>query len=278
MSKLGAFFIVCTMVLGGSSSACTWCSDLQKAPDIALPAIVPDSVMGASEDTHKTVAIGPVPNASDIERMHLESTLGKSPFYTLYLKNYYPTAKRILFEYFSRMCPQAIHASLKTVVDLLANHAWFYFKNSPVKFYSAEYWECMVEQCSIIDEFLLYARVRLKDGSVCSKRLTYDQLVSKEDPYVRLIEYWKNQHMDSAYYFYGFYFDYTNKLFNEGIRFLDLDKAKKYKRDMQRIFRKLKGWRYEKRYEQVISRSGDLINIVRQRLGITKKEVDDDMF
>lgn len=156
-----------------------------------------------------------------------------------YFEKYYPKAAVITEEYFADMCPEAVDKSLKEFVELLSQNTWFYFRNKPIKFKHSEHWENITEQCKIISVFLNKSGV--------------------ED---KLRAMGKTSYCD----FLAMYCDYLVRMFNEGIRFNNLDKAEQHSFRLEDIAGRL-GRTYSS-YNDVVNRCRELISLLKKRLSL----------
>ena len=192
-----------------------------------------------------------------------------------YLETYFPKAFVSIEDYFTQMCPDAIAASLGSIVELLGERTYYYYKNHRDNFELGEYWENIVEQCRIVSDYLERARVNVQDNSVSLPEATifYDFDASQQTkPLLSVFhENGQNAHFD----FYAFYFDYHVKLFNEGIRFRLLSQAYHYSKELERYVEKLRSSSYEATYQEVVKRSKELISLLRSRLGIEELQGTD---
>lgn len=253
--------VVCiTLFLARPLFGCTWCTT-SRGPLELLPGISLAQKM-EQQAQEPTLQTPPLSNVAQY--------LPGTAFAERYLLPYYPKARCVVQDYFAHMCPRAVGQTLQTITNVLAHNTWVYFKNQPAPFTIGDYWESMLEQCYIIDEFLLFARVDPTTSTVVECTLM-DLISGARNDCRRLIDCWRMQRMLDVYYdFYGFYFDYANRMFIEAIQFLLPDQAKRYQEKLEQIFKKLSGWRAEKTYERALQRSRELHTMLKQRLGLEK--------
>ncbi len=192
-----------------------------------------------------------------------------------YLETYFPKAFVSIEEYFTQMCPDAIATSLGSIVELLGQRTYYYYKNHRQNFKQGEYWDNIVEQCKIVGDYLERARVDIESGSVLVPQSTiffdYDAMQESKQLLSVFHENGHKAHFD----FYAFYFDYNVKLFNEGIGFCLLSQAYHYSKELERLVEKLRGSSYEASYQEVVKRSKELISLLRSRLGIEELQGSD---
>ena len=188
-----------------------------------------------------------------------------------YLQTYFPKAFVTIEDHFTQMCPSAIATSLGSMVALLGERTYYYYKNHRDNFELGEYWENMVEQCRIVADFLERARVHDDDTvAVPAGSMLFDfDAMQETQP---LLSVFSEHDQQSQFDFYAFYFDYNVKLFNEGIRFCLLSQAYHYSKEMERLVEKLKSSPYEASYQEVVKRSKELISLLRSRLGIEEMQ------
>ena len=185
-----------------------------------------------------------------------------------YLETYFPKALVSVEEYFTDMCPDAIATALGSMVELLGQRTYYYFKNNPDEFAVGEYFENILQQCKIVGEYLDRASVDKETG-----RVQVQKSVFIVDPYAAknrqpLLSCMHENGRTEQFDFYAFTFDYNLKMFNEGIRFCLLSQAYHYSTEIERLVEKLRGSSYEAPYQEVVKRSKDLISLLRSRLGI----------
>ena len=190
-----------------------------------------------------------------------------------YLTTYFPKAFVSIEEYFTQMCPDAIATSLGSMVELLGERTYNYYKNHRENFEQGEYWENIVEQCKIVGDFLERARVENGIVVVPESSVFFDFDAMQESK--QLLSVFHDKGQKAHFDFYAFYFDYNNKLFNEGIRFCLLAQAYHYSKELERLVEKLRGSRYEASYQEVVKRSKELIGLLRSRLGIEELQGTD---
>ena len=185
-----------------------------------------------------------------------------------YLEAYFPKALVSIEQYFTDMCPEAIAASLGSMVELLGDRTSYYFVNDPGSFKAGEYFENILEQCRLVGEYLERARVNIDTGSVVVPDSTMYFDIGASQNTQPLLSYLHAQGHDEHFDFYAFYFDYANKMFNEGIRFCLLSQAYQYSKEQERLVEKLRGSSYESSYQEAVKCSADLVGLLRSRLGI----------
>lgn len=177
-------------------------------------------------------------------------------FYEDYLAKYYPKALVIRSNFLDNKDPKSIAGTLHAFINLLAEQPWFYVADKPDGFKMANYWEYIIDQCALVNDYLKKAYVDLEKNTVYvpTESLYYDfSYFGKAKPKAKqLIEFLKDSHNDVLGEFYAFSFDFVIKLFNEGILVKDFSKALKYKVELEFIMSKLQNTSYESEYQEFL--------------------------
>ncbi len=215
-----------------------------------------------------------------IQSVNAEMGVAKACFATInfhqdYLSKYYPKALVITNHFFAAMTPEAVEAALNDIVILLADRPFFYFMNDQKKFKVTAYWECIVDQLSLINEFLCIAFIN-QDRSISftddAEKIGFNayQLTKREWLFDWLIAPGKKIIFD----FYALCFDYTIKLFNEGILLPDFVQATRYLGELEWLAEKLRGSIYESDYAESIKTAKELYDLLKQRMGLTNNQFE----
>lgn len=199
--------------------------------------------------------------ASAEEYSSKESEEEAHKFYEEYLKKYYPKALTIRDQFFSGQDIAEVAGALKGFVDLLSTEPWFYVADTPHGFKLVNYWEFIIDQCSLINTYLKKAYVNLETNKVFVPQLNaYSDDCSlfyqKKDRFKKekkLIEYLKSFENEIIASFYALAFDFVVKLFNEGVLLRDMKKARRYYTDLTFILGMLHGTMYEAEYQEFMT-------------------------
>ena len=197
-------------------------------------------------------------------------------FYQEYLAKYYPKALVITNHFFAAMTPEAVEAALQDIVMLLADRPFFYFMNDQKKFKVTAYWECIVDQLSLINEFLCIAYIN-KDRSISFTDDAEQTGFNAYKPIKRdwLFDWLLAPGKKVIFDFYALCFDYTIKLFNEGILLPDFTQATRYVGELEWLAEKLRGSIYESDYAEHIKTVKELYDLLKQRMGLTNNQFEE---
>lgn len=211
-------------------------------------------------------------------------------FYNDYFIKYYPKALVMCHQLFVQMSPSEIENALQVIIDTLCMDPWLYFVNHPKGFKITHYWEHVVDQLSLMSEFLNKAQVNIIDQKVYIP-------VSKDDflwsyPFIKRspeeINRMKNiRSLTSClsgtgktvlHDFYALAFDYVGKLFLEGILLQDLNQAVMYLSELDILYDKLRGSDHERDYVSEAMKSfRELLAILKHKLRTERVDNDDDI-
>ena len=213
----------------------------------------------------------------------------RSRFYEEYLEKYFPRALVIRGRFLANMSPQKINATLEDIITLLKTNTAFYFVNEtdPVKI--GFYWEAIVDQISLISEFLKKAYVDLNTKKIFlleplmfgigSSQMNCSFVRNAKAPLApmkQLLVFMKESRLESTGKFYATYFDFLIKLFNEGILFKDLPPAQRYLHELEFVMTKLRGTAFERQYQEPLNACKELFAILQANIASTEEdEVDD---
>lgn len=225
----------------------------------------------------------------------------KRIFYDQYITKYYPKAFVIREKFFLNMTPDQIADALEDLVEVFSDKPWFYFSNFEGGIKIAHYWEYIVDQCSLISEFLKKARVYVPTRNagetvqtpivfLSEDNLNYslygvnfnrlfpsiDQKKLRESK--SLFLYLKDMGRTVVYDFYALCFDYLIKLFNEGILLKNMNLVNKYYYELEFIMEKLRMSVYESDYQESVKTAKELITLLKQGLGIDDLDMLEDLF
>lgn len=191
-----------------------------------------------------------------------------------YLSKYYPKAYVIRSYFFEKMTATQVAQALDSIVAVLAESPWFYFVDAPEKINVALYWEHIVDQCSLLSDFLKKARVFKSSGIVfLPTKLDGDDLgghfssflvdrqsheYQQSDP---LLQVWRLNGVMCAYNFYALCFDYVIKLFNEGFLLNDFKQVQRYYFELEFLAARLCNSYYEAPYQEAMKNAKELITL-----------------
>jgi hypothetical protein len=195
-------------------------------------------------------------------------------FYKDYLAKYYPKAFVICEQFFVGMTPDAVEKALQQVIDVFTDQPWFYFVNKPEGFSIAHYWEFIFDQLSWLSEFLNRAAVDAKLEGVFLPDIQDDwwfgmsMFASQNDQegYSFLSDILTAPGKTTIYNFYALCFDYTVKLFNEGIFLTDSNQAALYYAELEFLAEKLRGSYYEADYQESLKTAKELLLLLKQKI------------
>lgn len=209
-----------------------------------------------------------------IQIMH---DIQENSFAQSYLLSYYPRAALIRELFFPAMTPSQLDKALADIVDLFAERAWLYFADDESKIKLYEYWEHVIDQCSLLNEFLKKARVdRLTERIFLARPLRLNHSINTDysiyqafyaknhlmQGSVLLFTYFKEHRLQAIYDFYALSFDYVIKLFNENILLKNQIEAQRFFEELEFIFGRLRGSSYEVYYQEAINTCKELLAIL----------------
>lgn len=211
-----------------------------------------------------------------------QQRLERLNFYQDYLAKYYPKAFVICREYFAHMSPDAILRALQQIIDLFAYDPWLYFSNTPQGFKLTYYWEYVVDQLSLVSDFLNKSLINKTDKKIIPATGD-DNIVlvwALGNPAYKdrqlLCDYLLDLNAPLMYQYYALSFDYLIKLFNEGILMSDMTQAKFYCTELEYVIEKLRGsMEYEALYQEYLTTARELIEMVKQRQGVSDDLLND---
>lgn len=200
-------------------------------------------------------------------------------FYHDYVLKYYPRAFVITNQIFAHLTVEEVEKSLKQLIDLFVQDPWLYFVNDPKKFKIIHYWECIVDQLSIIYDFLRRAYVDpttkkifvMEEGDSFWARLSFMQQLVQINPKLKNAKPLANYLILQD--FYALSFDYVIKLFNEGILLQDLSQAMHYFSELEFLGEKLRGSCYEQEYAEILKTANELLALFKQCNGLNTDDV-----
>lgn len=204
-------------------------------------------------------------------------------FYTDYLARYYPRAMVIRNNFFTYAQPDQVLSALRDFCDLLADEPWFYFSNKPDGIVVSRYWVHIVDQCSLISEFLKKAHVDLATQKVFLPKSVERASFWSWGNFNRapasqtsksFFASLNDEQMVVIYEFYALVFDYLIKLFNKAILFQEISDARYYLYELNFANNKLRGSIFEAKYLQVMKTCKELLMLLDQK--IAKNDPEDD--
>ena len=210
-------------------------------------------------------------------------------FQSDYLEKYYPKAYVIRESFFACMTPDQLDAALAAVVAILTEKPWYYFADKQDAIKIGTYWEHIVDQCSLISEFLKKARVDLTTNNVFLPETLKSDLSGnyfgssylqpgKKKLEKGLLLYFKEKNKTAVWDFYALCFDYLIKLFNEGFLLRDLKQVCRYFDELEFVMSKLRGTKYEKSYQEVMKNCKELITLLKNKIKDSKQVMHEDDF
>ncbi len=207
-------------------------------------------------------------------------------FYDNYLSKYYPKVYVIREYFFENMEPEQIAKAMEDIVQVFTYEPWFYFIDKNKKEFSLpHYWEYIVDQLSLISEFLKNARVNLVTKEVYCPETTSGfgsrfgrQNSMPTQPSRNLYLYLKEHGHTVIFDFYALCFDYTIKLFNEGILLKTMDVVNRYYSDLEFIIKKLQDSAYEMDYQDAMKTCKELMNLLKTKLGVDSQAMIEEWF
>ncbi len=197
-------------------------------------------------------------------------------FYDEYLAKYYPKALVIRSNFFTNKDPIQVAGALAAFTDLLATEPWFYVSNQPEGFKLARYWEFIIDQCSLINSYLKRAYINIETNTVYVPDYSLDWKARKKQ--TRLLDYLKTSHNAIYGAYYALAFDYSIKLFNEGILLKDFTKATRYFADLEFMMEKLQGTAYEAEYQEFMKIVKDLLALLKRKRGAANAALLDRLY
>ena len=198
-----------------------------------------------------------------------QDSLPEGAFRQHYLEKFFPRALVIGGGYFPYMTPRQIDAALGDIINLFSHQAWYYFVNEQNKFKQTVFWEYIVDQLSIVHEYLVRYCVNPVDKSICQP--TRGVRGSK----IWLFDYLKDEESSTAYTFMALAYDWVNRLFIEAVMMENITQAKAYYKDLAYLLNSnLKGSIYEREYSEHLTLARELLDTLRNRLGLTDEQVD----
>ena len=235
-------------------------------------------------------------SALDITRAStdLKQDLKKTPieqrslFYEEYLEKYFPRALVIRGRFLANMSPQKINQTLEDIVMLLKTDTAFYFVNETDRVKIGFYWEAIVDQISLISEFLKKAYVDLNTKTVFlleplmfgigSAQMNCSFVRNAKTPLApmkQLLVFMRENRLESIGKFYATYFDFLVKLFNEGILFKDLQQSQIYLHELEFVMTKLRGTTLERQYQEPLNVCKELFAILQANIAAIEEEGDE---
>ncbi len=212
---------------------------------------------------------------------HLPAVVLADDFYKNYLEKYYPKVN-VIKQQWMTVLPDDIEKALGDIVAVLAYDPWLYFANTPKGFKVTRHWECVVDQLSYINTFLSKAWISVDGKKICMP--SYHEILNgppgatKTGPKpTQLVKYLTRPGRTTIYDFYALCFDYIIKLFNEGVLMQEITQAVHYFIELETMAEKLRGSAHESEYMESIRTAHELLNLLKQRLGIDRELSNQDL-
>jgi len=137
------------------------------------------------------------------------------------------------------------------------------------------FWEFILEQLKFYKKFIELAKVDRKTGKIYFRERSQNPmdlwgtliaLMSNKNNSNKLKDYWERQGETVHHDLYALYFDYSAKMFLEGIRFFDLDQAYNYLYNLRELSNNLQTTKYASEYDKHLKKYNELYNHLKQRL------------
>ncbi len=226
-----------------------------------------------------------ISNKDQAKVMADQQRIKRLHFYNDYLACYYPKAFVITYQIFQQMDPEGIEEALRVLVDVLTQKTWFYFFNKPQGFKVIHFWEFIVDQLTIIHDFLSHACVNIANKKVfiptdddffVLSMLMLSSKARQSRNRKLLIDYLTGPGKTVIYEFYALCFDFVIKLFNEGILLQNLGQAMIYLSELEYLVERLRGSSFEAVYQEAVKTAQELLDLLKQRFGISNCCIGDE--
>jgi hypothetical protein len=197
----------------------------------------------------------------------------KSNFYQEYIAKYYPKAY-VIQEKFLKMTVDQVATALNDVNYVFVKDPWFYFQNTPKGFRLVYFWEYIIDQLSILHNFLVNARVDKKTKKVFlpNNKSRYNfwsnfSSFAADKNSTQLADYLKENFVKVYADFYALSYDYHVKMFNEGILLKKMPQANRYINELEYISEKLNGTPREADYTEATGFCKEVLAILKKKMG-----------
>lgn len=255
---------------------------LMGAMYVHVPSVAASTLPGRSIELN-------IDEAPEILQAHLKKATRaqKITFYEAYLGKYYPRALVIRSHFLANMTPERIDQALHEIVLLLKTDPAFYFVDPEKRVKIGFYWEAIVDQLSLVSEFLKKAYVDLSTQElflleplmfgVGSSHLncTFLRTAKRQTaPMKLLLTYMREKRLVGPMHFYATYFDYVIKLFIEGVLFKDTRQVQRYQHELEFVITKLRGTEFERLYQEPLNVCKELVTILYAQLGGAAEDDD----
>ncbi len=219
-----------------------------------------------------------VPDIPDDQTEQAPQPLSQIPFYADYVAVYYPKAFVMCNTYFENKSVNAVVDGLNVVIEVMAEDPWFYFTNKPQGFVVAHYWEYILDQLSILSDFIHRAYVYQDTLTVClpSKQnnmalyttgLVHDGQTQRKSR--RFITSLTREQLVVVHNFYALCYDYLIKLFNEQIIAQTPQSCKTANRlyaELSWIVEQLRKSGHEARYQEHLQTARQLLELLKNKI------------
>lgn len=195
-------------------------------------------------------------------------------FYAKYLSTYYPRACVIGTRYFCSKKPEEVEVALQDVVKLFKDEPWFYFVDRPDNFNHAAYWEYIVDQLSIMHEFLVRLRVDPQSRVIFHPRQGSTSGAGRKAKYLIdfLLEDCNSVAVPQSI---ALSYDYVNKLFIDAIKREDIPAAAKYRAELEYLEENLRHTVYERDYhEHFAGVVGSLFTLLKKSKNLSDEKIE----
>ena len=196
-------------------------------------------------------------------------------FHRTYLGPIKPRAG-IIGSLFLYMTPKQADKAIADVVKMMTDDPAFYFQHKTEDFKVARHIEHIVDQLSIIHEYLVRLRVRIPSG------VTYHpvtaQPLAKGETSDYLIDYLlKVLQSEAVPRFLALSYDYVNRLFIEGIKAQNIERARYYYRELEYLEQNIRDSAYERDYSEHLTMARSIIDLLKAKIGfagMTDDQID----
>jgi hypothetical protein len=225
------------------------------APPVKPEAVIDQALAGLVDTLTPSIEQGAL--------LAVPTDKNKKTFYDSYLSVYYPRARVIGGYYFClKLSPEGIEQALHDIVRLLKDKPWYYFQNTPDNFNHGHHWIAIIDQLSIIHEYL----VRLRVDPVT--KLVYHPAPGDKRKVKFLFDYLLDEIKSVALpQLLAFSYDYFIALYIDAIKREDVVAARYYYEELSYLQGNLRNTVFEQDYQEHFS------NIVRSLFDLLKKRI-----
>ena len=235
---------------------------------VDIPGDTPNPVSGQLSE-HEQAQL-PDSQSADPEQLPAPADpMLEGAFRTHYLEKFFPRALVIGGGYFPYMTPHQVDLALNDIIALFSNEVWYYFVNDKDRFKQTVFWEYIVDQLSIVHEYLVRYCVDPVEKRVCQHPR------GTRGPRLWLFDYLKDYEGSTAIHrFLALSYDWVAKLFVEAIIMEDITTAKSFYKDLAYLHLNLKDSVYEREYSEHLTLARELVDTLKKRLGLTDDQIE----